>query len=448
MSKFDLLKNAVCEAAEALGIAEYELYFSESSSISTKTYRDEIAAFSSSVGGSLLFRCIVDGKMGYASTQLMEVDEVKALVARAAENSRMVEKDDPAIIFGGASPDQYGETEKHPFEMPGAAKVKQVAMDCRNVLYAADPRMADGSECGAYGSESTIRLYNSKGLDLSNHVGNTGAYMYAVLDNGEEKKTGSESEYNCLDSLDMAALADTVVKKTEAKFGAGTVKTGKTNIVFDTRQMNSMLSTFVSVFYAENVQKGLSLLKDKVGTKIAADCVTITDNPFQPGNTMQIAFDGEGVPTRTKTVVEKGELKTLLYNLTSAQKDGVESTGNASRNGSSIGTRVYTFTVAPGTASREDLLEKAGEGIFVTEMKGFHAGANGVTGDFSIESGGFLIENGKLGKPVKSFTIAGNFFELLKSIEEVGSEMFLGGPGYTQIACPDVLVRNMSVAGE
>lgn len=81
-------------------------------------------------------------------------------------------------------------------------------------------------------------------------------------------------------------------------------------------------------------------------------------------------------------------------------------------------------------------------------MKGFHAGANAVTGDFSIESAGFMIRDGKLAEPVKSFTIAGNFFELLKNIDTLGSEIDLRAPGFSRVAAPDLLVRDLSAAGE
>ena len=81
-------------------------------------------------------------------------------------------------------------------------------------------------------------------------------------------------------------------------------------------------------------------------------------------------------------------------------------------------------------------------------MKGFHAGANAVTGDFSIESAGFLIEDGKIGAPIKSFTVAGNFFELLKNIEALSDNVKFGLPsGFTVYGAPDTLISEMSVAG-
>ncbi len=450
IEKFNLLKEEVRKASEVRGITEYELYYTCDASVSAETYLDEISAFSSSVGALLLYRCIVNGKLGYASTEYMEAEEMEKLVARAAENATLVEKDEEAIIFGGTSPEDYGKAEAHPFTMPSAAVVREEAMKCRNLIYDADEMVCDGTECGAWAGENTICLYNSKGLDLSLSVGSTGEFMEAVMDNGEEKQFDYDFLYDSFDAPDAEkeAVAKRVAEKTRAKFGAGTVKTGKYNVIFEGKQMQAILSTFMPTFFAEHVQKGLSLFKGKIGEQVASPCITLTDDPFYPGNSMQLPFDGEGVPTRCKNVIEEGVLKTFLYNLSSAKKDGVETTGNASRSVSSIGTRVFTFYINPGEMTRDALLAKAENGIYITEMKGFHAGANAITGDFSIESAGFLIEGGKITAPVKSFTVAGNFFDLLKQITAIDDTLDLRAPGFSRIASPDVLVEGMSVAGE
>jgi len=450
MEKFDIIKKAVKECSDKLGIGEYELYYSENSSVRAETFRDEISAFSASVGGSLLYRCIVGGKLGYASTQSLDESEAEQLVRRAAENAEIIEKDEEAIIYGGASPDEYRKIERPEFTMPTAAAVRERVMKNRDMLYDFDDRIADGTSASVSAGQSRTFLFNSNGLDLSSSAGNVTEVFRVVLDNGEEKKTGGEAVYNSLgkdDGVRTDKIAD-AVKEASDKFGQGAVKSGKYNIVFKNSEMESILSAFVSVFFAEQVQKGLSLLKGKVGEKIAADCITITDDPFSEGNPMQAAFDGEGVPTRCKNVVENGVLKTLLYNLMTAKKDGVKTTGNASRGASSIGTRVFTFYINKGEMTRDQLFEKAGDGIYVTGMKGFHAGANAVTGDFSIESEGFMIEGGKLTRPVKSFTVAGNFFELLRQITDLDDELDMSAPGSSRIISPDVLVPGMSVAGE
>ena len=150
-------------------------------------------------------------------------------------------------------------------------------------------------------------------------------------------------------------------------------------------------------------------------------------------------------------MVEGGVLKTLLHNRETALKAGVQSTGNASKGGyaSPVSVSPYAFCLEAGEHTEDELLKMAEGGLYITELKGLHAGANAVTGDFSIESAGFRIVDGKLGEAVKSFTIAGNFFELLKSIAALSNEVEVGvSGGFTTFGSPAVLVHNMSVAGK
>ena len=166
---------------------------------------------------------------------------------------------------------------------------------------------------------------------------------------------------------------------------------------------------------------------------------------------MQTPFDGEGVATRRRAVIENGVLKTLLYDLTTAKKAGVESTGNGQKGGysSPVAIAPYSFSIEAGDASFDEMLAKVGNGIYITECKGFHAGSDAVTGDFSIESAGFRVRDGKRAEPIKSFTVAGNFFDLLKEIDTLGNEVRWGMPwGFTIFGSPDVLVKDMSIAGK
>jgi len=99
--------------------------------------------------------------------------------------------------------------------------------------------------------------------------------------------------------------------------------------------------------------------------------------------------------------------------------------------------------------SPEELVSGVADGIYITAMKGLHAGADAVTGDFSIDSEGFRIRDGKICEAVKSFTVAGNFFDVLKGIEALSNDVSFGLPsGFTVYGAPDILVRQMSIAGE
>ena len=166
---------------------------------------------------------------------------------------------------------------------------------------------------------------------------------------------------------------------------------------------------------------------------------------------MQTPFDGEGVATYRKNVIESGMLSTLLYDLATADRAGVQTTGNGQRVSYSdtVGIRPYSFYFQVGALSEDGLKASMGNGLYVTELKGLHAGCNAVTGDFSIESAGYLVRDGRVCEAVKSFTIAGNFFDLLKGIEGIANQVHFGIPsGFTVYGSPDVLIRQMSVAGK
>lgn len=443
---FNAIKDAVAESAKKAGINEYELYYVQDAGVSAETLKHEISNFSSSVSGGVCFRCIVDGKMGYAASELMELDEIEALVSRAADNAKYIESDEEGIIFAGS--EKYGKINAPEPKILDSSELKAMALDIEKELYEASDKVIDGSSAGVGSSEMWIRIFNSYGLDLENHVGRNYAMAYGVVNvNGEVRndfdvKVGSTKE-------DFEGMAKKAVESALEQIGAGNAETGVYNVVINKSQMASLLSAYSSIFSAKSAQNGMSLLVGKEGEKIASDCVTITDDPFREGYALQTHFDAEGVATYRKNVVENGVFKTFLHNLSTAKKAGVETTGNASKAGysGSVAVSPYCFCIEGSELTEEQLFEKADNGIYVTGVKGLHAGINSVTGDYSIECSGFKIENGKKGRPIKSFTIAGNFFELLKNIDAVANEVKIGLGGFTAFGAPSVLVHGISVAG-
>lgn len=445
---FENIKKCVFDAAKAAGLKEYEIFYTADSSVSTETLKDEISAFAYGVSGGVCFRCVVDGKIGSASGELLTEDEMKALVARAISNAKNIESDDPAIIFGGSK--EYCKTDMKPFVMPDAAKIKHTALELQRRTYAESDKVVDGTQTAVFAGESEMRLVNSHGLDLSNKYGIHGAYIQAVVNSDGESEENFEAALDIeLDKL--TTLSADAVNGAIAKLGAGRVASGKYDVVFSTKQARALLATFSPIFSARNAQLGLSLLGGKEGEKIAADCVSLIDDPMREGCMVQTSFDGEGVATSKKTVIENGVLNTLLYDITAAKKAGVESTGNGQRSSYAqpVSIEPYSFYLGAGEKSFEELLSGVEDGIYITAMKGLHAGADAVTGDFSIDSEGFRIRDGKICEAVKAFTVAGNFFELIKNIEATSSNLEFGLPsGFTVFGAPDLLVRKMSIAGE
>lgn len=130
------------------------------------------------------------------------------------------------------------------------------------------------------------------------------------------------------------------------------------------------------------------------------------------------------MPTRKKNVVEKGVLQTLLHNLTTAAKQGVATTGNAARGyASAVGVAPSNFYIAPSQESVEAMLARMGEGFLITEVSGLHAGANQISGDFSLLAKGFAVRGGQKAEPVEQITVAGNFFAVLKDVVAVADDL-------------------------
>ena len=444
---FNSVKEYLFDAAKNAGLDEYEIYFMESEGVSAETLKDEISSFSSTVSGGIGFRCIVDGKIGIASTELFTKEEMVELVERARNNAKYIENDDKAIIFSGSP--EYARVKPQNMATSDAARIKAVALDLIKKTYEQSEYITDGTQTYAVSEKTRMILANSHGLYLENEVGVCGALVQAVVAKDGESQYGGDIETG-FDADKLEKMPKEAIDEALSKVGAVEIPSGKYDVIFDGKQMRALISAFSSVFSGRNAYLGLSLLKGKEGERIASDCVTLIDDPMYATSPMQTAFDGEGVATYKKKVIENGVLKTLLYDLASADKVGKDSTGNGIRSSysSAVSIAPYHFYIEGGDLSDDELFATLGDGIYITELKGLHAGANAVTGDFSIESAGFEIKGGKISTAVKSFTVAGNFFELIKSIEALSSNVKFGFPaGFTVFGAPNTLIRGCSVAG-
>lgn len=444
---FDEAKAVLLDEAARMGLTEYEIYCMQTSDMSAETLKDEISSFSSGVSGGISFRCIVNGQMGTASTECLESEELRAVVRRAAEQTQYIESEDKAILFAGS--DGYATVSAPSALRADAAAMKERALAVQKNTYAASEFVADGTQSGVFIHSMEVELANSYGLSLSNRVSFGGSYVQAVVQkDGEAQDAFSFTSESDADSL--AELSAQTVEEALSKVGSSEIESGKYDVIFSGKQMRSLLSAFSSIFSAKQAQLGLSLLRGKEGERVASDAVTLIDDPMCAGCSVQTPFDGEGVATYCKNVIDGGVLQTLLYDLSAADRAGKRSTGNGQRMSyaDAVSIRPYSFYLKEGAFSEDDLRRKMGNGLYITELKGLHAGCNAATGDFSIESAGRMVRDGMLCESVKSFTVAGNFFDLLKNIEALSDFVRFGIPsGFMVYGSPDVLVRQMSVAG-
>ena len=449
--KFDNCKSALTKALRDLGVTEYEMYYATSNETSVETLNKEVNAFSSSERGGLCLRVLYDGKMGYASTELMDEGTMYELALSAINNAKCTDKIDTVGIYHGS--ERYEEKKKADYTPLEAGELRRLALTTAGAVYARDKRVCEGTSTTAVTAEFKTRLINSHGLDLSNSCGANLIVGEAVVEaDGEKQQAFSMREYGKEDEgITVDEVATKAVGDALDKIGAGKVKSGKYNVVIDAKQMRSLLSVYSGAFSAKAVIDKMSRLEGKLGEVVAAPIVSVTDDPQREGSSVGTTFDAEGVATYRKCVIENGVLKTYLHNRETAKKMGVETTANASKGAyhSPIGIMPYAFSIDAGDKTLAELFSMADDGIYITSFSGLHAGANPVTGDFSLQSQGFLIKNGKRAGAVKGFTLAGNFFELLKEITALSDTVDMGvQTSITAFGAPCALIPNMSVAGE
>ena len=446
---FTEFKELVVAACREQGITEYELYYQSDSSVSVDTFQHSINEFSASQSGGVCFRCIVGGKMGYASTEDLSKEQAKAIVAKAADSAALLEAEE--AVFLGEGGQEYEPLQDRSYPLPTTEELIAKVLQTTEKLYAADPMAVDGCQTQGIIEVDEVAIFNSKGLDLQRKSCASGLIAVGVVSNGKEMSNDYQIKLGQLDRIDTDELVKKAIDGAKEKLGGEVAPTGQYPVVFNTEAMCSLLGVYSGIFNSESAQKGLSKLAGKEGQIIAAPCVTLVDDPFHCDNPEPMNFDAEGSPTHKKNIIEGGKLNTLLYNLKTAAVAGKKTTGNASKAGydSPVGIRPFTMYLAGGDMTEDELLQKAGNGVYITDLSGLHAGANPISGDFSLQSAGYMIEDGKKTRYVKSFTVAGNFYDLLKNITALANNSHLPrAMGSTAFGAPTVLVEGLSVAGK
>ena len=132
-----------------------------------------------------------------------------------------------------------------------------------------------------------------------------------------------------------------------------------------------------------------------------------------------------------------------MHNQKTAHFFGTESTGNGGKCGK--GVRPNNLVLLPGEMTKDEIIKEIKHGIYITSVAGLHAGLNPISGDFNVQSKGFLIKNGKLDQPVTLFVTSGNFYELLNNVEEIGNDI---EKRFTGVASPTLKIKSLAISGK
>lgn len=326
-----------------------------------------------------------------------------------------------------------------------------------------EERIAYARRTEAAAMECDVRIQNSGGGSfdaatgrklLANSRGFVGesrrsscsisAQPIAVDTDGKMQRDYWYSSQRALRLLDSPeAVGAEAARRTVRRLGARRIPTQRVPLVFAPEVARSILGAIAGAINGNAIYRSASFLTGKLGEQIGGSNVTVIDDGTMPGGFGSAPFDGEGLPTRRKVVLENGVLQSYLLNTYAARKLGLQATGNASRGlAGSPGIAPGNFYLQPGEQTPQQILAGIPKGLYVTELIGH--GVNLVTGDYSQGASGLWIENGELTYPVEEITVAGNLKEMLQRIVAVGNDLVFR----SSIACPTLCVEGMTIAGE
>lgn len=431
--------------AKEAGIEEAELYISQKYEVSISLFHGEIDNNSVNNGFTILARGSYKGKFGTSSCDVWNNEKAAFLVNEIVANAKVIENEDPIFIFKGS--EKYKKVNCYNKDLPDISLDTKIAKlhELEKAIRAYDKRIVEVQMVEYSENMSSVTLINSYGLKLtqkSNYFVYVGA---AIAKEGEQVKSAYDLILeNDFAKADMLALAQQVGQKAVDQLGGEACESKVYRAVLSPEVVADLLKVYIGRASAEEVQKKSSLFIDKVGQKIASSKLTIEERPLQR-NIFARWFDDEGVATKNKFIVKNGVLQGYLYNLTTAKKDGVETTGNGYIEGGKIGIDTAFISMKSGKKSQDELFSEVGNGVYITEVSGLHAGMNPQSGNFSLQSTGFLIKDGKKDRGLDLVTVSGNLLDIFKDIQVVGGDVKIFP---SAVSCPSVIIKKITVSGK
>ena len=401
------------------------------------------------VMGGISLRCVAkDGRQGLSFSNMTDGVSLRDLMEWSYANCVASEPDEGVSLYKGSVP--FDETSLELFderllsEADGKFRMK-ICGTMNEIAAGKDPRVVS-VRASAWNHGLGVSYYAStEGISFWRRGTNASCGVSVVMQDGDAFEIGAYGRVErFMSDLDAPEIARAAVDRTLRTLGGRPIPTGKYTLVLEPEVSASLMDEIGDMFCASEVHKGRSLMAGRLGNEVAAKSVTLVDDARIPRKLGTAAVDAEGVPTGHTVLIDGGVAGAYMYNLQHAAKDGVKSTGNASRGFASLpDVDASNLVLRPGTETPESLIKNVQRGGFVTELMGLHT-INSVTGDFSLGAKGVYIENGELRGAGSGITIADNLMNFLKHIVSVGNDLtFFGSTG-----APTVVVEGVTIAGE
>ena len=268
------------------------------------------------------------------------------------------------------------------------------------------------------------------------------ATVVAGLGSGKQRDYAWRQAHHLADLPSPADIGKLAGERTIAKLAPGKLKSGPLPVVLDPRVSGTIVGHLIAAISGPSIARRSSFLLDRADEELFDPAIVIAEDPHRLRGLRSRPFDGEGLATRKRSVVENGRITGWLMECASARQLGLAPTGHASRgHGGAPGISVGNLHLAAGTASPAELMADIADGVYVTEL--FGQGVNGVTGDYSRGASGFRIVNGELAGPVAEFTVAGNLADMFRALVPASDLEW-----HRSINVPTLRIDGLTIAGD
>lgn len=451
LKKEEMLSLAEDAVSFALrnGADEAEAFVYQGLTTNVIIERGQIARSSRIIDRGLGVRAIINKAVGFSYTNMLETKgTVEETIIKALSSAKASKPDEdwrgfPAKKTLASVEGTYDSNiiELRSEDLVGVASVMLDSPEKR------DKRVLP-IEGGVGASYLSQAIANSNGVASFDHGTIIECSLATIGHEGSEVtpvcfELNMERNYD----IDPEWVGEEAARLAVSALKARKTETKDTNVIFTQFALQQLLYfTLINAVKADYVQRNQSAFKGKVGKAVASEGVTIYDDGLFSGGLHTWKFDGEGVPQQRTLIVDKGILRNFIYDNYTAKKEGRESTGNAARAGylSTPNVEATNFHLMAGNKSPEELINEVDEGLLVYYLQGAHS-SNPASGEFSVvATPAWKIKNGEIVYATKGAMLAGNIFQVLKSISALANnERKIG-----QLVAPWVLVENVKVIGK
>ena len=391
-------------------------------------------------------RGTVNGKLANYSVEDPSDSNMEKVISDMKAQAEAITSDEEAIIRKPEETEKVESTKK--WVKPSNEEITKVLALVEEKAKAYDPRIVQVAGVSWEETKRTRIIVNSNGMNVEDE-----GYVQVIFaqvgaaENDEVKADYKVKVVEDLSKFDVDDFIEKLCGETVKKLGATSLKSGQYPVIMEKGAMTTLMGCFTGMFSGDLISKGISPLKDSFGKQIFSEKVTVIDDPRFKDAVSIANYDDEGCPTREKKVVDKGAFATILFDSKSAKKMGAESTGNGFRGSytSPVDVGPKNLYIVPGDKDLDALCEDMGEGLVITDLMGMHAGIDFVTSNFSLQCSGYWVKDGRRDHSVSLITVAANFLELMKAVEEVGSDIEWS---YGSIACPSIRFTSCAISGE